>query len=281
MLGGNDPGDGTGQDPLEEPMSTDHGADVAKTPVEDRGTVSAEADTPNGERIEVDEAGSLQRISSRADSVAERFGKSDWIELASAVLLALAAIASAWSAYQANSWGGVQASAFAGANAARTESVRNSNTAMAQRQVDVATFIAFLQAYAARNQNLVDFYEARFRDEFKPAFQSWLSSVPSGSVPPGTPFAESNYVLAAQEQADALLTEAQEQSAVAQSANQTGNNFVIVIVIMAMVLFFAGVGTKFRQQGVRRLMIAISAVLFVAGTIVIISLPQNVGFVGG
>jgi len=258
-------------------MATDDGADVAGTPVEDHGSVNAETEAAGTGDADV-EASTSQRIASRADSVAERFGKSDWIELAAAVLLALAAIASAWSAYQANSWGGVQANAFAAASAARTDSVRYSNTAMAQRQVDVATFIAFLQAYADKNQNLVDFYQARFRDEFKPAFDAWLNSVPAGSVPPGTPFSESEYVLAAQVKADNLLTVAEEQSTIAQDANGTSNNFVIVIVIMAMVLFFAGVGTKFQQQAVRRLMIAIAAVLFIGGAIVIGSLPQTFGF---
>jgi hypothetical protein len=262
-------------------MSTDDGAAAADTPAEDPGTRRAEDETP-GARTEVDTPGeeltSSQSISSRADSVAERFGKSDWIELAATILLAAATIASAWSAYQATRWGGVQANAFSLASAARTESVRSSNLATAQRQVDVATFIAWLNAYADKKPGLLDFYESRFREEFKPAFQSWLNSVPSGSVPPGTPFMESNYVLAAQTQADAQLSVAEEQTAIARRANQTGDNFVIVVVIMASVLFFAGVGTKFKHQNTRRLMITMAVLLFVGGIVVIGSLPQNVGF---
>jgi hypothetical protein len=262
-------------------MSTDNGAEAADTPVEDPGTRRAEGET-SGARTELETSGeeptSSQSISSRADSVAERFGKSDWIELAAAILLAAATIASAWSAYQATRWGGVQANAFSLASAARTESVRSSNLATAQRQVDVASFIAWLQAYADNKPGLLDFYESRFRDEFKPAFHSWLDAVPSGSVPPGTPFTESNYVLAAQTQADEQLSVAEEQSEIARKANQTGDNFVIVVVIMASVLFFAGVGTKFKHQNTRRLMITMAVLLFVGGIVVIVSLPQNVGF---
>jgi len=233
---------------------------------------------PGSPSAQENEATSSQSLSERADSVAERFGKSDWIELAAAVLLAAATIASAWSAYQATRWGGVQANSYSAANAARTESVRSSNLATGQRQVDVASYIAWLQAYADKNENLLDFYGARFRDEFKPAFDAWLGSVPAGSAPEGTPFTLPQYVLAAQVRADELLAAAEEDSAKAQSANQTGDNFVIVVVIMASVLFFAGVGTKFRHQAVRRFMISMAALLFAGGVVVIASLPQNVGF---
>lgn len=228
----------------------------------------AEGDAPSTSR----------KMSRRANRVAERFGKSDWIELTAAILLAAATIASAWSAYQATRWSGVQANAFSAAGAARTESVRSSNLATAQRQVDVASFIAWLQAYAGEQEGLLDFYQERFREEFKPAFEAWLASVPAGAVPPGTPFALPEYVLAAETAANEQLTVAEEQSAIARQANQTGDNFVIVVVIMASVLFFAGVGTKLKVQRVRQFMIAMSALLFVTGVVVVGSLPQNVGF---
>lgn len=60
-----------------------------------------------------------------------------WIELLAASVLALATIASAWSAYQATRWGGVQGAAFAQAGAARAESVRASDLADADLIIDV------------------------------------------------------------------------------------------------------------------------------------------------
>ena len=224
-----------------------------------------------------DDSGDSRSLANRADSVAERFGKSDWIELAATLLLALATIASAWSAYQATRWGGVQANAYSSAAALRAESVRASNNAMAQRQVDVATFIAWLDAYASERPILKDFYVERFRPEFKPAFEGWLTSVPEGSIPPGTPFARPEYQLAEQQKADKLLADAESQSAIARSANQTGDNFILVAVLMASVLFFAGVGTKFQGTVTRRTMIFLAFVVFSIGLVVIAELPQNVG----
>jgi hypothetical protein len=221
--------------------------------------------------------GRMAAISGRADAVAERFGKSDWIELMAALLLALATIASAWSAYQATRWGGVQSNSYSSASALRSESIRASNTALAQREVDVSVFVAWLQAVANEQPVLQQFYEARFRAEFKPAFEAWRSTVPQGQVPDGSPFSRPEYVLAEQQKADDLQQRAEDASATARAANQTGDNFILIAVLMASVLFFAGFGTKFQQQAVRRLMIGIASIVFVLGLAAIVSLPQNVG----
>ena len=45
-------------------------------------------------------------------------------------------------------------------------------------QVDVATFIQWVDANAHDDEDLADFYEARFRDEFQPAFDAWLATDP-------------------------------------------------------------------------------------------------------
>jgi hypothetical protein len=50
-----------------------------------------------------------------------------WVEVVSTVVLAVAALAIAWSGYQASRWTGEQAKAFSRANAARVESTRWSN----------------------------------------------------------------------------------------------------------------------------------------------------------
>ena len=63
----------------------------------------------------------------------------------------------------------------------------------------------------------------------------------------------------------------------AVSANQTSDDFVLIAVVMASVLFFAGVGSKFRGRRIRRAMVAIAAAVFAVGIGSMLSLPQNVG----
>jgi hypothetical protein len=199
------------------------------------------------------------------------------VELVAAILLAIATVISAWSAYQATRWNGVQANATSTANATRTESVRASNVAAAQRQVDVAVFVAWLQAYASEQDVLADFYRGRFRDEFRPAFEAWLASAPEGTVPEGTPFQRTEYVIAQDARSDDLLARAEASGVEARAANQTGDNFILVVVIMASVLFFAGVGVKFRRPGLRRALVTLAGLLFVVGIVLVVTLPQNFG----
>ena len=78
----------------------------------------------------------------------DRTGR-DWLELVATVLLALAAVATAWSGYQANRWNGEQAKAAGRDQRVRIEAARAQGLAEAQTQIDVATFIQWVDAYAA------------------------------------------------------------------------------------------------------------------------------------
>jgi hypothetical protein len=214
----------------------------------------------------------------RLDEIAQgRFNRTDWIELAAAVLLALATIVAAWSAYQATRWGGVQANAFSAAGAARTEATQQNSLYTAGLQIDVLVWIEYLKAREARDVLAVSFFEDRLRPEFRPALDAWLAQVPEGELPPGTPFGLDAYQPDAEQQALELNTRAEALAEEARKANQTGDNFVLVAVIMASVLFFAGVGTKLKGRGVRLMMLSFGALLFLGGLTFMLSMPQNVG----
>ena len=224
-----------------------------------------------------DERGLLERTEARADEMAQHLDKSDWIELCAAVLLALATIAAAWAAYQSTRWGGEQADAYSRAGALRTQATQANDLYAAKAQIDVEVWLSWLQQVADDDQRGADFLRERMRDEFKPAFEAWLAQVPAGEVPPETPF-----VMEAYQPADRALAEdlnAQADAAVeeARDANQTGDNFVLAAVVMASVLFFAGVGTRFRGRRVRISMLALAVLLFLGGTVFIFSMPQDVG----
>ena len=67
----------------------------------------------------------------------------------------------------------------------------NRAAALANRQVqiDVATFIQWVDARAQGRSALARFYRARFRKEFEPAFSAWLATKPlTNNAAPKTPF---------------------------------------------------------------------------------------------
>ena len=217
-------------------------------------------------------------VGDRLDEIAQdRFNRTDWIELAAAVILALATIVAAWSAYQATRWGGEQAKASRGALEARADASQLTTIFTAEVQVDVQLWTLWLQQAADDNELGTDFVEERFRDEFKPAFDAWIAQAPEGEAPPGTPLDMPEYAPESRDEAEQRLEESEAFADESAKANQTGDNFVLTAVIMASVLFFAGVGTKLKGRLVRLIMLLFAALLFLGGLAFMLSLPQNVG----
>ena len=200
------------------------------------------------------------------------------VELIAAIMLSIATVVTAWSAYQATRWSGDQAENYTSASATRTESVRSSTEANRQVLIDVDTFLGWLDAAQSGQRSLADDIHARMREEFLPAFDAWLATAPPGSIPDGTPFALPEFRLAAVEKADRLEAEAAALFDEGTEANQIGDNFVLAAVLFASVLFFAGLAGTFNSVRAQVFLLALGAVMLVTGTVVVVTLPQDMGF---
>ena len=201
----------------------------------------------------------------------------DWVEVVAAVLLSLAAVAIAWSSYQATRWNGEQAKAASRTNAIRIDAARASSLAEAQTEVDVATFIQWVDARAGQDTALASFYRARFRKEFKPAFAAWLATGPfTNADAPPTPFALPSYRLAAAAEAEQLDADAEESAAFVRRYIQRGSNYVLCVVLFSVALFFAGMSAKLDVPGVRKAMLVVGCVVFVGTLVWIATFPVSV-----
>jgi hypothetical protein len=189
------------------------------------------------------------------------------IEVATTVLLALAAVATAWASYQSSRWHGKQAEAQSLSVAKRVESTRASGVANRQAQIDVATFTQWVNAYAEGNMRLADFYRKRFRSEFKPAVEAWIATRPlKNPRAPLTPFAMPEYKLAASGEADRLEAEAGSASQRVQRYIQRADNYTLCVVLFAASLFFAGISTRLRTRTAQVAILVLGWVLFL-GTV--------------
>jgi hypothetical protein len=203
--------------------------------------------------------------------------RTDRLEIAATVLLALAAVATAWSSYQASRWNGEQAKAASRATAARIESSRASARADAETQVDVATFTQWVNAYALRETELADFYFRRFRKEFKPAVNAWIATRPLRNPDaPLTPFAMPQYRLEARLEAERLDARAETLSASARTNVQRSTNYVLGVVLFAVALFFAGMSTKLRARRLQAALLALGTVIFLGAVIWLATQPVTV-----
>jgi hypothetical protein len=246
---------------------------------------SAEGETPEAAPIEADEAPPAREGSRITDR--------DWIELALALILAIAAVGTAWAGFESSKWNGVQANSYAQASAARTESSRQSTQAGQLQTIDVISFTEWLNALNAEiiadpskrpqgayhpDPTMVSgFLFSRFRPEFRPAVMAWLDTHPlTNPQAPSTPFVMPQYKLAAQATANDLVRQAEQDAATARQANQRSDNYVLTAVLFALVLFFAALTGRIRGARPQMLMFGLSVAALLGAVITLATYPVNV-----
>ena len=197
-----------------------------------------------------------------------------WSEILSAVLLSAVTIGTAWSGFQSAQWGGIQSTLYSQASALRVESIRSSTLAWQLATIDVILFEGWIDAYVAEDEELRDYYESRFRDEFVPAFEAWLAADPVNNPDvPSQPFFMPEYVISEDQKALDLETRATELFAEGEHANKTSDDYAFSTVLLATVLFFAGIATRFEWQPLRWVLLGVGIVLLVFGVYNLLSLP--------
>jgi hypothetical protein len=202
---------------------------------------------------------------------------SDRVELVATLLLALAAVATAWSGYQATRWNGEQTKASSRTNAIRIDAARAQGLAEAQKEVDVATFIQWVDAYARGENSLQDFYFRRFRAEFKPAFTAWVATRPlENRNAPLTPFVMPQYELAAEQEAARLDVEAEASAATVRRNIQRASNYVLGVVLFSVALFFAGMSTRLGEARLRRFALGVGCTVFLGTVIWLATQPVSI-----
>lgn len=200
------------------------------------------------------------------------------VELLATILLAVAAVATAWSTYQSTRWRGEQAVDYSKATAARIESSEASTRAGQLTQVDIATFVQWINAEVAGNDKLAQFYRRRFRPEFRPAFDAWLATQPrTNANAPLTPFAMPQYKVAEAVRSSELNAEAGAHSDAAGVANQRADDYVLAVVLLASSLFFAGISTKLHSLGQREALLALGWLIFLGTAIWLGTSPVQAG----
>jgi hypothetical protein len=200
----------------------------------------------------------------------------DWFEIVATILLAAATVATAWSGYQASRWNGEQAKDGARVNALRIESTKAADLANAQTEVDLAVFIQWVNAFVTNQNELTEFYEARFREEFRPAFEAWVATNPRENPDaPLTPFAMEEYQLVAKQDSEEAEAQAEAKAAEVRSDIQRATNYVLCVVLFAAALFFAGISTKLSARVLRTAVLVIGCILFFSTVAWIATFPVN------
>lgn len=262
---------------------------MSHPPQEQRGDESTPTHAPALRDLDDIGAGSAARTGGAPSASRERAGR---LEIAEAFLVAVAALLTAWAAFQSTKWGGVQADSFNRAGAARTESVRASNLANRQTVIDVTSFTSWVNAVASERRAGIEnglqddgsyaavagtqsaFLHDRFRPEFTLAFDAWIAQRPlSDPDAASTPFELGEYRNAAAEEAAQLEQDADAAGATGRQANQRGDNYVMMTIVFALALVLVSVGAKMQSIRIRTAMAIASGCAIALGAIVLFSFP--------
>lgn len=196
------------------------------------------------------------------------------LEIVVAILLAIAAISTAWSGYQARLWAGTQSVFMGQAGARRTESVRATTQADQLTMLDMLMYNEWIKAYSAGQEDLQRFYERRFRAELRPAFDAWLATDPANNPEaPTGPFVMPEYKVSKAEEAIALEEEAAALFQQGREANEISENYIQTTVFMALVLVFSGFAPRFKWLPVRITVVVIALLFLIFGLTNIAGLP--------
>jgi len=94
------------------------------------------------------------------------------IEIIEALILALVAVATAWSRYQAAAWAGKRAEEYAKASRIRVTAEGLATLAGQERIYDSDTFDSWLATKLDGKTEAAEFFERRFRDEYRACIRS-------------------------------------------------------------------------------------------------------------
>jgi hypothetical protein len=201
--------------------------------------------------------------------------RAELIEIAEAILLAIVAVATAWSGYQTARFDGRQAHLYGLSNKYRAAENRAATRSGQLQLYDSSTFSFWLQAKAQGDRAAQRLFERRFRVEFRPAFAAWLQTDPfhNANAPPG-PLLMPQYRNTAARHAERYDAKATAAFEAGTSARETGDKYLRNTILLATVLFLTALAQKFRLHSVRAGMLGVSAVLLVIALYFVVTYPR-------
>ena len=198
-----------------------------------------------------------------------------WMDLLSALLMAGATVATAYSAYQSSLWNGEFALHKARSTTAVIRVGKLSNLALQRTSVHVNLFVHWITAVHKGDNRMADFLFVRFPEPLKTAAGAWRATSPlTNPEAPQSPFDMPEYVLQERIEADRWEGVAQEESARGEHAGEMANRYLLFTIIYASVLFFAGISGKFRWQAMDLTVLVLGAMTLLIGVAVMIASPR-------
>jgi len=195
------------------------------------------------------------------------------LDVVVATMMALAAVVTAWVTYQGSQWDSVSSDAKAASSLLRADAGRAASDGVTQSVVDATIWVEWEKSVTLNRDELAGFLRDRFSPSLDIAQDEWLrtevldvdGNPVDNTLPKGTPLDLDSYVPRGQVRAEAFAADAETKLAEAAQAGETSTRYTLQAVVLAMVLFFGAVATKFAD-----LRIQFGLTLVAAGMLVLV-----------
>ena len=182
-------------------------------------------------------------------------------EMLAVLLLGIATIGTAWCGYQASRWNQEQGDISREGSDLRIEANRQFGLATQAIVYDANLVAQYAKAVVDGDTDLQQFFRTTlFRPAFLPVLERWEEAIKAGETPPNL-LQDSEYVGGELADYEATQSKAEAKDLEAKEAGTNGDDYVLVTVLLASALFFAGVTTSFKMQMARLMLIGLAAVL--------------------
>ena len=202
----------------------------------------------------------------------------DRVEQIIAVMLGLAAIITAWTAFQSNQLGDKVQESFSEGIRSSDQASQEYNTAIATDNQDQAIFLEYAKALVSEDEVTATYIqESLMSPELAAAVEWWIEQ--PDDTGPDSPFVEENpnWDDSSWNTAADLDVEAQQYFDSARQADADGDEFDLIEVIVTLSLFLFGVASLVRQQKIQVGLAAVGGVILIYSIIMTITLGDPAG----
>lgn len=197
------------------------------------------------------------------------------VEVFEVAMLAIVAIATAWSGFQAAKWDSRQALLYGQSSRDRFQADDLSTQGGQTLVADSAGFNSWLQARTANDRTAMTIFERRFSPAYHVAFDAWLKTDPftNPNAPPGPAFMP-QYQNPQKVEAARINEDASSKFDAGTEARDNADKYVRDTVLFASVLFLIAMAQRMKGRGAKLSLTIIAGGLLVFVLVSVVALPR-------
>ncbi len=195
-------------------------------------------------------------------------------ELTTALVLAVAGLASAWASFQGGLWDKLESEQYALANSHLTESSQLLIRSGQEQAVGAALFLQWLDAMSDKQEKRAKVIEYHMPPWFADEFANWRKQLPADleTVEPNAPLPR--FTGPSLEKAVSERAASDSARAEAQQAGNNGDTYDIANVVLAVSLFLAGITSVLRSRRGKQIVMGLAGQLTITAVVAMTMAPR-------